>query len=59
VVPWLDTAITVEVLGAEKHVGTDFVFRIPRGGLLLGQRRGSRRASVSGRGLRQALVGGS
>jgi hypothetical protein len=59
VVPWLDMAITGEVLGAEKHVGTDFVFRIPHGGLLLGRRRGSRRASVSGRGLRQALVSGS
>jgi hypothetical protein len=59
VVPWPDTTVAGEVLAVEKRVSTDFIFRIPHGGFLLGQRRGSQRVSVSGRGLRQALVGGS
>jgi hypothetical protein len=59
VIPWPDTTVTGEVLAVEKRVSTDFIFRIPHSGLLLGQWRGSQRVSVSGRGLRQALVGGS
>jgi hypothetical protein len=36
VVPWSDVAIVGEVLVAEKSIGANFIFGIPRGGRLLG-----------------------